>query len=198
MDQKISITAEPALDPTKCKFTVDRPVFPGGSLNFDSPEVAAGSPLAENLLALNGVASVLIANDTVTVTRADDGDWTVLAKEVGATIRSCLLSGEPPLASDLEARLPPEELIRSKVQAVLDREINPAIASHGGVIELLDVKGDVIYIRMGGGCQGCGAADVTLKQGVEQSIRAQVPEVSEILDTTDHAAGTNPFYAASK
>ena len=198
MDEQIRITAEPTLDPTRCKFIVDRPVFPGGSRRFTSPEDAAGSPLAEKLLALKGVSNVLIADDIVTVTREGADGWMPLAKEVGVTIRSCLSGDVPPVAPDLMDRLPPEEIIRTKVQAVLDREINPSIASHGGVIDLLDVKGNVVYIRMGGGCQGCGAADVTLKQGVEQAIRAQVPEVAEILDTTDHAAGTNPYYAPSK
>ena len=78
------------------------------------------------------------------------------------------------------------------------REINPAIAAHGGFVELLDVKGNEVYLRLGGGCQGCGMADVTLKQGIEASIRRVVPEVGAIMDTTDHAAGRNPYYAPSK
>jgi Fe/S biogenesis protein NfuA len=69
---------------------------------------------------------------------------------------------------------------------------------HGGFVELIDVKNNSIYIRMGGGCQGCGAADVTLKQGIEKSIRELIPQVGEILDTTDHAAGRNPYYQPSK
>ena len=71
------------------------------------------------------------------------------------------------------------------------------MAAHGGVVSLLDVKNGNVFIQMGGGCQGCGMADVTLRQGIEKAIRSQVPEVEEILDTTDHAAGTNPFYAPS-
>ena len=84
------------------------------------------------------------------------------------------------------------------VQEVIDSEINPAVAAHGGSVTLLDVKGDIAYIALGGGCQGCGMADVTLKQGIEVSIKEAVPEITQILDTTDHAAGTNPFYEPSK
>ena len=84
------------------------------------------------------------------------------------------------------------------VQEVIDGEINPAVAAHGGSVTLLDVKGDIAYIALGGGCQGCGMADVTLKQGIEVSIKEAVPEITQILDTTDHAAGTNPFYEPSK
>ena len=76
--------------------------------------------------------------------------------------------------------------------------INPGVASHGGFVELLDVQDDSIFIRMGGGCQGCGAADMTLKQGVERLIRENIPQVREVLDQTDHASGRNPYYTASK
>ena len=84
-------------------------------------------------------------------------------------------------------------VLREKVQQILDEQINPGVASHGGFVELLDVQDDNIYIRMGGGCQGCGAADVTLKMGIERLIRDQVPQVREIFDTTDHASGQNPI-----
>lgn len=88
--------------------------------------------------------------------------------------------------------------IAARVQAVLDQQINPAIAAHGGYIDLLNVQDGIAYIAMGGGCQGCAQVSVTLGQGVEVAIKAAVPEVTQILDTTDHAAGTNPYYQASK
>jgi Fe/S biogenesis protein NfuA len=83
----------------------------------------------------------------------------------------------------------------AEVQRVIDEKINPQIAAHGGVVTLLDVKDDTAYVSMGGGCQGCGMADVTLKQGIETTILESVPEIRRVLDTTDHAAGTNPYYA---
>src|SRR5262249_36617915 len=88
--------------------------------------------------------------------------------------------------------------VRDKVQELLDTAINPAVAGHGGYIELLDVKDSTVYLRMSGGCQGCGAADVTLKSGIERMIFEEVPEITEVLDVTDHGAGTNPYYAPSK
>jgi Fe/S biogenesis protein NfuA len=84
------------------------------------------------------------------------------------------------------------------VQKVLDEEINPAVASHGGWVSLLEVKDDTVYIALGGGCQGCGMVDVTLKQGIEVRIREAVPEIKEIIDTTDHAGGKNPYYQPAK
>ena len=85
--------------------------------------------------------------------------------------------------------------VAADVQRILDDQINPQIAAHGGFVTLLDVKDETAFITMGGGCQGCGMADVTLKQGVEQAILDAVPTVRRVLDSTDHAAGTNPYYA---
>jgi len=88
--------------------------------------------------------------------------------------------------------------LAARVQIVLDRQINPGIASHGGHISLLDVREGTAYIEMGGGCQGCAQVDVTLRQGVEVAIRAAVPEIVAIVDRTDHQAGTNPYYQPTK
>ena len=84
------------------------------------------------------------------------------------------------------------------VRALLDESVNPAVAAHGGHIALVDVKDDTVYIRLEGGCQGCGMADVTLKQGVEVEIRRAVPSIRNVLDVTDHAGGSNPYYQPSK
>ena len=84
------------------------------------------------------------------------------------------------------------------IQAVLDQQINPGIAAHGGHATLIDVKDDIVYIALGGGCQGCSMVSVTLKQGVERLIKQAVPTIREVIDTTDHAGGRNPYYTASK
>ena len=88
--------------------------------------------------------------------------------------------------------------IAAAVQEIIDSYINPAIAGHGGYVNLLDVRDQRAYIEMGGGCQGCGMANVTLKQGIEVAIKEGVPEVQEVVDTTDHASGTNPYFQPSK
>jgi len=80
------------------------------------------------------------------------------------------------------------------VQDLLDTKINPGLASHGGFVALLDYKDDEAYITFGGGCQGCGLVDVTLKEGVEVTIREALPQVKKVIDTTDHTSGNNPFY----
>ena len=84
------------------------------------------------------------------------------------------------------------------IRRLLDEHINPQVASHGGHIALVDVKGDTVYVRLEGGCQGCGMADVTLKQGVANEIRDLVPSIAHVLDVTDHAGGSNPYYQQGK
>ena len=88
--------------------------------------------------------------------------------------------------------------LKTSVQELIDSMINPAVAGHGGYVELIDVQDNRVYLQMGGGCQGCGAADVTLKSGIERLIKDEIPEVAEVLDTTDHAAGSNPYYTPGK
>ena len=82
-----------------------------------------------------------------------------------------------------------------RVRYVLEAEVNPRIAAHGGRISLLEVDANgVVVLQFGGGCHGCGMVDVTLKQGVEKTLRERVPEITEVRDATDHAGGSNPYY----
>jgi Fe/S biogenesis protein NfuA len=88
--------------------------------------------------------------------------------------------------------------LKAKVQELIDSTINPAVAGHGGFVELLDIQDNRVYLQLGGGCQGCGMSDVTLKAGIERLIKEEIPEVVEVVDTTDHASGANPFYTPGK
>lgn len=90
----------------------------------------------------------------------------------------------------------PEGELADRVKHVLETRVNPAVASHGGQITLVDVDQADVYLELGGGCQGCGMARVTLKQGVEKMLREAIPDIGEIHDITDHAAGANPYYAS--
>lgn len=91
-----------------------------------------------------------------------------------------------------------DDPVSQKVQRVLDERINPGVAGHGGWVELLGRKEDTVYLKLGGGCQGCGMVDVTLKQGIEVMLKEDVPEILHVVDQTDHAGGNNPYYQPSK
>ncbi len=84
--------------------------------------------------------------------------------------------------------------VAEQIQRLIDTELNPAVAAHGGKIQFLGVRDNKAYLTFGGGCHGCGMVDVTLKQGVEQRIRELIPEIEEVVDSTDHSTGENPFY----
>jgi Fe-S cluster biogenesis protein NfuA len=194
VESEISILGEPTANPAVCKFTVDRPVYPGGSAYFGSRAAAVLAPLAAKIFEVTEVESVLVAENQVTVTKTGFDPWPEIGKRIGGKIREHIRSGEPPVTEEFARSIPPEAEIRKRVQELLEREVNPALGMHGGWVELIDVKKNSVYLRLGGGCQGCGAANVTLKQGIERSIREKIPEVGEVLDTTDHAAGRNPYY----
>lgn len=81
------------------------------------------------------------------------------------------------------------------IQQIIDEQVNPSVAGHGGHIDLFEYRDGIAYVRMGGGCQGCGQAKVTLKLGVERLLRELAPGLKEVLDITDHADGRNPYYA---
>jgi Fe/S biogenesis protein NfuA len=153
--------------------------------------------------------------DDVTVQHHDDLSVAIPADSVdllrGATLE---LSGggmvmqnpnrpEPvgPYSPAVDPDRPPPDLsgdVPQRVMQVLDQEINPAIAAHGGYAELVAVEGSIAYLRLAGGCQGCGLAAVTLSQGIEVAILDSVPEITEVVDVTDHASGSNPYYEAAK
>lgn len=94
------------------------------------------------------------------------------------------------MSIDLEGELP------EKVTALLDKQVNPMLAAHGGFAQLVGVdEHNNVYVNMGGGCQGCAASAVTLRAGIRKSIMEALPEVTEVIDATDHGAGENPFYS---
>jgi Fe/S biogenesis protein NfuA len=96
---------------------------------------------------------------------------------------------------------PPADLsgdVAQRVIQVLDQQVNPTIAAHGGRAELVAVEQGTAYLRLGGGCQGCAMAKVTLTHGIETAILQAVPEITSVVDATDHQSGTNPYFAAAE
>ena len=195
----ITIKAETAIaDPDTCKFTVSTIVQAGGPFFFADSVQAASAPLAATLFALPGVASVLIADNTLSVSKSAETSWQTLKAAIGAAIRTQLLSGVPAVlatAVAAQAQGRSTEVVREIVQDILDREINRSIASHGGAIAIVDLREGQLYVRMSGGCQGCASSEATLKQGFEVMVKRAAPEITEIIDVTDHQSGQKPYYS---
>ncbi|MCB9883042.1 MAG: NifU family protein [Planctomycetes bacterium] len=196
-NDEIRIQAQPDTIPNRFRFLVDREVWPQHVVFVDAAAAADASPLAVKLFEIEGVTRVEFDGRFVKITQNGAFEWMTIAKQVGATIRTHLQAGEPVIHEGRAPELPAEEALRLKVEKILDQEINPQIAAHGGYVNVVDVQGKDIWVRMGGGCQGCGSAAATMTQGVERLIRDALPEVERIVDATDHQAGTNPYYAPS-
>jgi Fe-S cluster biogenesis protein NfuA len=200
----IRISAEP-IDIGRCKFMVSEPVHAGGVRRFASPEEAKGSPLAAAIFAIPGaeVAEVIVSGSLVTVAKRSPAPWQVVGKAVGQAIRAALASGTGAVAARPAAPAGGEagaadDALYERVADLFEHQVNPMVARHGGRVELIDVQDAVVMLRLGGGCQGCGMADVTLRQGIEAMLHEHVPDVKGVVDITDHAAGSNPYFAAAK
>ncbi len=194
----ISITAEP-VDERRCKFVVSVPVFEAGVRRFATAGEAEDSPLAAALFRVPGVTEVLVSGHAVTVTKAGTEPWQAVGKGVGAAIRGALQGGGPAVAVKATAADPArDDALYEQVSRVFSSRINPMVAGHGGRVDLIDVQDGVVLLRLQGGCQGCGMAEVTLRQGIETTLRETVPSVQGIVDVTDHASGANPYFASAK
>jgi Fe-S cluster biogenesis protein NfuA len=194
----IKITAEPTVDPNICKFVVDIPLSPAPVISCRNKDAAHGSPLLEALFNIDGIREVLISGNVITIAKFGSEPWQDLGKKIGTAIRSAIESGQPLIPDDWGTKPPSENNLYQQVEHILATRVNPGVSIHGGRVELVDVKGTSVYLRLSGGCQGCGAANVTLRQGIEKAIRSQLPEVTEVIDITDHASGKNPFYKTTR
>jgi Fe/S biogenesis protein NfuA len=108
---------------------------------------------------------------------------------------------QPPIVASPAMAGPPADLsgdVAQRIVQVLEQQINPSIAAHGGRADLVAVEDGSAYLRLSGGCAGCGMAAVTLSQGIEVALRESVPEITRVIDVTDHASGSNPYYEAAK
>ena len=162
-----------------------------GEFTYDlSLKPAAAAAEGDAVEELDGLPLVVPARDAEAL-RGATIDWSDDLMRGGLVVSNPNKPSpvvEAPAGDDLEGG------VADRVAQVLDRHINPAIAMHGGMAQLVGVEGDTALVRLGGGCQGCGMAGVTLDQGIESAIVAAVPEIARVVDVTDHESGENPYY----
>jgi Fe/S biogenesis protein NfuA len=147
------------------------------ALSLEPLSVAQPGDLRE----LAGELAVVIAQGSAERLRGAVVDWWEGPDQQGFVVDN---PNRPTLDDELQER----------VRDVLERDINPGIALHGGRADLVAVEGRTAYVRLSGGCQGCGMAAATLAEGIEATLTETVPEIADVVDVTDHAAGTNPYY----
>jgi Fe-S cluster biogenesis protein NfuA len=171
----------------------DAPIAGPGRHRFATPEEAEAHPVAAAVMAVPGVQEVIIEGNAVVVLRHGDLPWEALEDRISYAIGTALgLGADGPAEAAGEALT--DDAIYDLVARILERDINPAVAGHGGKVELLDVQDGTVVVRMMGGCQGCGMANVTLRQGIEAQLRRVIPGLRGLRDITDHASGTDPYF----
>jgi Fe/S biogenesis protein NfuA len=156
-------------------------------LTFDP--VAEADEAAGDLIEAQGDLPVIIPGASVDSLRGATLDLPTTNGQQGLVLRN---PNRPDPLSGMHVEL--SGSTEDKVRQLLDGQINPALAMHGGFAALDRVEDDVVYVTMGGGCQGCAVSAMTLREGIARSIKEAIPEVSEVIDSTDHALGENPYY----
>ena len=157
-------------------------------LSLKPLDMAAPEDAVEHV---DGLPVVVPARDEEAV-RGARIDWSDDLMEGGLVVSN---PNKPSPVVETPAGAALEGDVAERVAQVIDQHINPAIAMHGGMARLVSVEGNTAFVRVGGGCQGCGMANVTLDQGIESAIVGAVPEIERVVDVTDHASGANPYYA---
>lgn len=185
-----------AADPDVARFLLDRTVAlePRG---FERPAEADNVPLAGALLAIDGVSRVALHGSAITVGKEPAAPWSALKPAVAAAIRATLPCHVTIVPMPHAAKSDDGKLFAA-IRRALDGAANPAIAKHGGRIDVVAVENGDVMLRMSGGCQGCAASAITLRDGVERILRATVPGIGRIVDVTDHAAGRTPYFEHGK
>ncbi len=224
-DQEWMLLKPPLLGAIMQHFTSGQPVMEdehagageGGASESDESDFSAREPVSDAPQELVDQVQELIESRLQPAVH-DSGGGIEFHSVVGTTVNLRLQGSAYAMLTQIEDMLchyvPEIEMVRDvmdaipkpgletpigkAVRAVLDSSINPAVAEHGGHISLIDVRPPRVFLRLEGGCQGCGMADVTLKQGVAAEIMRVAPEINEILDVTEHAAGSNPYYQPGK
>ncbi len=159
------------------------------------------SPVASKIFGFPWTEAVTVGTDFVSVSKQDWVEWDVLQEPLTGLIDEHFdmakeRAGESKIEENPIIEKPKLDLsdpIAQKVKDVLDSEVNPAVAGHGGHVSLVDVKEGKAFVQLEGGCQGCAMSMATLKEGIEVAITGAVPEIKEVVDVTDHAMGANPY-----
>jgi Fe/S biogenesis protein NfuA len=157
-------------------------------LTFDP--LAEADEVAGDVVEDQGGLPVIIPVDSIDALRGATLDMPSTDGQAGLVLRNPNRP-DPLSGAHLELTGTPDE----KVRQLLDKQINPALEMHGGFAALDRVEGEVAYVTMGGGCQGCAVSAMTLRDGITRSIVEAVPEINEVIDVTDHSQGENPYYS---
>ena len=173
------IQTEPTPNPSTLKFLPGREVMGRGTADFLTKEGSTSSPLALRLFGVDGVTSVFLGGDFITVGKAGDMDWSVLKPQVLAAIMDHFNSGEPVIneaAGGTDGGEGDSDVVK-QIKELLDTRVRPAVAQDGGDIIFRSFEDGIVYLHLQGACSGCPSSTATLKHGIENMLKYYVPEV---------------------
>ncbi len=184
--ESVSITAEVTPNPNTLKFNVNKTLLESGSLNFPDRPSAKGALLPEKLFEVDLVLGVMIGKDFITVTKVPSANWQTIVPAVTECIQSVLSSGVALFPQEIKAAAAAsgsgkDSEIEQKIRRILDNEIRPAVAMDGGDITFYGYRDGVVILHLQGSCSSCPSSIMTLKMGVENRLRQEIPEVKEVV-----------------
>jgi len=190
METVLSIRSEEP-DPATLGLRVEVTGVKGPEYTYDLSFDELESAVVTDVIDVIGEISVIVPEASVDQLRGSVLDVPRSAGQGGLVIRN---PNRPNPLAGVELHL--EGSVAERVQQLLDQSVNPSLASHGGFATLVGVDDEnKVYLTMGGGCQGCAMSAMTLRDGIDRAIHEAIPEVTEVIDTTEHSAGENPFYS---
>jgi len=178
------IQTEATPNPSTLKFIPEQQIMAQGTANFNDAKAAARSPLAIRLFGVEGVDSVFLGSDFITVTKGDDKDWQVLKPMILESLMNHFNSGEAIIQSDEEKAVDTgdEDPVVTQIKELLETRVRPAVAQDGGDIIFQKFEDGVVYLTMMGACSGCPSSGATLKHGIENMLRYYIPEITEVRE----------------
>lgn len=181
-------------NPSTVKFIPGMSILESGTLDFASRTDAAKSPLALRLFGIVGVVRVFLSTDFVSITKADDTDWSMLKPMILAALMEHLSTGQPIMEEgynnkneeNAHNQSMEETEITKQIKELLDERVRPMVAMDGGDIVFDRFEDGIVYLRMQGACSGCPSSTATLKSGIETMLKHYIPEVVEVRPTPDY------------
>lgn len=192
----VKITAKPSIQPNICEFITNQTLYTGEDIEHAAHEVTPQSPhVFRVLFTIKGIQKIVLKSNSILVLKDEELSWISVGNQVGLILRDLIQSNLPLLESTTDEQHENSSLTIEEIQKQLDATVNPQIASHEGYIRVVELKGNVVYVSMQGGCQGCSQSAATLTHGVNKIIKNKFPQIKEIIDATAHEKGVNPYYA---
>lgn len=185
MTNEIKLTAMPTPNPNTIKFLIDITFFEKGSIDFNTKEKAKGSILPEKLFDIKGITGVMIGTNFVSITKEDNAGWESVLEPTSDVIKETCIQDieffDKSHLEKLETVTSENSETVQKINEILDNEIRPAIAMDGGDCELVSFEDGILTLKMQGACSNCPSSVMTLKMGIENRLREDIPELKEVV-----------------